>query len=176
MVSEEVVTITVSEVGNQTPLLSVIGSQSTTEGTLLGFSVSATDADGTTPVLTASPLPSGASFTDNGDGSGTFDWTPDFVQAGIYNVTFTASDGVLADSEIVQITVSELGNQSPVLSAIGSKATTEGIQLSFAVTSSDPDLSIPTLSAVSLPTGASFVDNVDGTGVFDWIPDCTLAP
>jgi len=66
---------------------------------------------------------------DNGDGTGLFDWTPDFTRAGTYNVTFTASDGVLADSEIVTVTVVEAGNQTPVLASIGPRSTTENINL-----------------------------------------------
>ena len=52
--------------------------------------VTTTDPDGTTPTLTATGLLSGASFTDNGDATGTLNWTPDFTQAGTYNVTFFA--------------------------------------------------------------------------------------
>ena len=49
-----------------------------------------------------------AVFTDNGDGTGIFDFNPDFTQAGLYNVTFIASDGALADTEIVAITVNQV--------------------------------------------------------------------
>ena len=62
---------------------------------------------------------------DNGDGTGSFDWTPTFVQSGTYPVTFYATDDSLAvDSEQVTITVTEPGNQAPVLAAIGAKLTT----------------------------------------------------
>ena len=71
------------------PELAPIGAQSVDENVSLNFGVSATDVDATTPVLSTSALPTGATFTDNLDGTGTFDWTPDFAQAGVYSVTFT---------------------------------------------------------------------------------------
>jgi hypothetical protein len=71
--------------------------------------------------MNRSTLPSGATFVDNGNGTGTFNWTPTFVQAGVYNVLFWAGDGTLNDSELVQISVIEAGNQRPVLAAIGAK-------------------------------------------------------
>ncbi|MCP4566355.1 MAG: hypothetical protein GY841_02110, partial [FCB group bacterium] len=66
---------------------------------------SATDIE-STPVLTTSTLPTGASFVDNADGTGDFDWTPTYLQSGSYDVTFYATDDSSAvDSEIVNITV-----------------------------------------------------------------------
>ena len=105
--------------------MAAIGPRNTTENVLLNFNISGTDPDGTTPALSVSGMPSGASFVDNGDGTGTFDWTPGFIDAGVYNVTFTASDGVLIDNEVVVVTVLESGNQAPLLLAIGSQSITE---------------------------------------------------
>ncbi len=91
--------------GNEPPVLNPIGPQSTTEGVNLNFAVSATDAE-STPSLSTSILPQGAGFTDNEDGTGSFNWTPVFPQAGNYNVTFYATDDASAiDSETVLITV-----------------------------------------------------------------------
>jgi len=173
LLDSEVVSITVLEAGNQTPVLATIGAQSVAEGALLNFDISATDPDNTVPALSNSVLPTGATFIDNGDGTGTFDWTPDFTQFGVYSVTFYATDGVLTDSEVVQITVNEAGNQSPILSSIGLQATIEGQNLNFTVLATDPDSTIPALSTTILPTGATFVDNGDGSGNFDWTPDFT---
>jgi len=154
---------------NQEPVLAAIGAQSIAENINLNFSVSASDIE-STPTLTTSSLPSGATFTDNADGTGSFDWTPTFVQAGIYNVTFYAADDSLAvDSEIVKITVNEVGNQEPVLAAIGAQSTTENVNLNFNISATDIE-STPTLSTSALPSGASFTDNADGTGSFDWTP------
>jgi dihydrodipicolinate synthase/N-acetylneuraminate lyase len=167
----EIVSITVNDAGNQTPVLATIGGQSVTEGLNLNFAVSATDPDGTTPSLSTSALPSGAIFTDNGDGTGYFDWTPDYTESGSYDVTFYAFDGAATDSELVTVTVVEAGNQAPVLTSVGARSTTEGIQLLFDATATDPDGTIPSLDATSLPAGATFTDNGDGSGTFDWTPN-----
>ncbi len=164
----EIVTITVDDV-NRPPVLTAIGPQSVDENSLLTIPVSATDPDGTFPALTTSTPPSGASFIDNGDGAGSFSWTPTFAQSGVYPVTFYASDGTAIDSEAVLITVDDV-NQPPVLSAIGPQSAVESMLLSFGVSASDPDGTTPALTTSTLPTGAGFLDNGDGTGSFNWIP------
>ncbi|MEW6050860.1 MAG: tandem-95 repeat protein [Candidatus Zixiibacteriota bacterium] len=175
LVDTEIVTITVNEAGNQTPVLAAIGNRSVTEGLNLTFNVSATDADGTIPSFTTSTLPSGAIFADNGNGTGTFSWTPGFTQAGPYNVTFRAADGTATDSETIVITVNDAGNQAPVLAIIGNRSTTEGVNLNFVISASDPDGTTPTFTTSTLPSGATFVDNGNGTGTFNWTPDFTQA-
>ncbi len=99
----ELVTITVTT-GNP-PVLNTIGPQSTRIGETLQLLVWASDADGTTPSLSTSPLPSTASFVDNGDGTGDFTWTPESADYGDQEVMFYASDAVTADidSELVLV-------------------------------------------------------------------------
>ena len=99
---------------NRAPVLSAIGAKSVAENANLNFTVSATDPDGDPIAYGASPLPSGASF-DNV--TRTFNWTPGFAQAGIYTVTFTATDnGGLSGSEAVVITVTNT-NRAPTANA-----------------------------------------------------------
>ncbi len=163
---------------NATPVLAAIGAQETTENISLGFTVTAMDADGDTPLLTSSTLPGTASFEDNGDGTGSFNWLPLFTDAGVYSVTFYATDAVVSsavDSEVVQITVLEAGNQSPVMAPVNDTSIAEGGTLALVVSASDPDGEIPSLSASGYPTNASFTDNLDGTGNFDFSPDLTQA-
>ncbi|MFH0729314.1 MAG: Ig domain-containing protein [Pseudomonadota bacterium] len=78
---------------SHTPVLQFIADHSGVEGGQLAFMVQASDPDGTTPSLSAAPLPAGATFTDRGDGTGIFDWRTLPGQAGKYVVTFTATDG-----------------------------------------------------------------------------------
>ncbi|MEW5993653.1 MAG: Ig-like domain-containing protein [Candidatus Zixiibacteriota bacterium] len=165
----EWVQINVAEVGNQPPVLNPIGNQSTPEGTLLAFTVTASDIE-SIPALTHTALPGVASFVDNGDGTGSFDWKPNFTDAGVYSVTFYATDDSAAvDSEAISITVTEVTNP-PVLDSIGDKTTAENVQLTFGVSATDPEGVTPTLTTGALPSGASFVDNGNGTGTFDWTP------
>ncbi len=104
------VTITVNGGGgNQPPVLDPIGNKSVSTGANLTFTVTASD-DGQpngTLTLSASNLPSGATFTDNGNGSGYFEWL-NASPAGSTNTTFTASDSALTDSEQITITVNDI--------------------------------------------------------------------
>jgi len=86
------VNITVNEV-NHPPVLSVPNSQTVDPGTLLTFTVIATDPDlPPEPLrLSASGMPPGASFDP---GTGTFSWIPSqSLGSSVYNVAFTVDDG-----------------------------------------------------------------------------------
>jgi hypothetical protein len=90
---------------NHAPILAPIAPQSVQEGERLEFLVLATDQDGTIPALSARNVPTNASAVDSGNGTMLFIFEPDFTQSGIYDVTFIAFDGRLADSQVVMITV-----------------------------------------------------------------------
>ena len=90
---------------NQLPVLESIGNKSVNEGELLTFPISATDPDGGSLTYSASNLPSGANFDPD---TQTFSWTPNYSQAGVYpNIHFEVSDGSLADSADIIITVNQ---------------------------------------------------------------------
>ena len=128
----------------------------------------ATDPNGTFPTLSASNLPTFATFQGSGYGRGILFLWPDYTHAGTYNVEITASDGEFTATETITITVTGV-NRYPVLAAIGNQTVGEGQELDVALTASDENGTIPTLSA----SGATFVsltDNGDGTGTL------TLAP
>ena len=171
LVDTEIVTITVNNI-NRDPILAAIGARVVNENSNLNFNISASDPDGNIPALTSSALPAGATFIDNGNGTGTFDWTPGYDQSGSYSVTFRASDGSLIDTEIVAITVTNV-NRDPVLAAIGNQTVNENILLSFNISAIDPDGNVPALTSSTLPSGATFIDNGNGTGSFNWTPDFT---
>ncbi|MBI4980460.1 Ig-like domain-containing protein [Candidatus Woesearchaeota archaeon] len=98
---EETITVTVSDVIlNNAPVLSPIGDQEVNEGETLSFSVSATDEDGDKLVYSAEGLPIGATFEN-----GIFTWTPNYEQAGTYEITFKVSDGWIITSEIITTVV-----------------------------------------------------------------------
>ncbi|HYJ33164.1 MAG TPA: putative Ig domain-containing protein [Candidatus Binatia bacterium] len=78
---------------NTNPDVTAPATQSVNEGQMVTFTVTATDANGDHVTLTASNVPSGATFTDNGNNTGTFTWTPGSTQSGSYTVTFTGNDG-----------------------------------------------------------------------------------
>jgi hypothetical protein len=87
------------------PVIQFIPDRTVSEGSQVSFIVEASDPNATIPVLTASGLPLGASFVDQGDGVAIFDWTPAFGQAGVYEITYIASDGALDTTQKALITV-----------------------------------------------------------------------
>lgn len=155
---------------NTPPVLATVGNKSTDENVLLTFNVSASDAE-STPALSATGLPTGATFDDNGDGTGTFSWTPTYNQGNVtpYSVTFIASDGEFTDEETIQITVNDV-NRAPVLTAIGNKSTDENVQLSFIISATDPDGDAMEITSTPLPTGASLTPMGNGGAQFSWTP------
>ncbi len=79
---------------NRPPVIDDIPNQVVKETELLELIITASDPDGDPITLTAADLPTGCTFTDNGDGTGKVSWTPDFGQAGSYTPEITADDGV----------------------------------------------------------------------------------
>ena len=171
----EVVQITVNEMGNHAPVLSAIGSKTVAEGNHLEFGIHASDVDLDPINLSALDVPLNGAFIDSGNGSGSFVFNPNITQAGIYNITFVASDGLLADSEIVQITVSDVGNQAPILDPIGAKVVVEGSILQFRIHAIDLDLDSIILQATNIPANGVIVDSGNGAGSFVFTPSYAQA-
>ncbi|TDT38605.1 hypothetical protein DES49_2588 [Halospina denitrificans] len=90
---------------NLPPEIAYITDYTTHETAQVGFLVQASDPNGTEVSLEAQDLPSGAEFTDRGDGQGVFHWVPEVGQAGDYEVGFEASDGALSAVRTTTITV-----------------------------------------------------------------------
>ncbi len=91
--------------GPHPPVLQPIADRVTYEGKGVSFLIQASDPDGTRPRLSAAPLPFGAQFSDRGDGSALLSWTPIPGQAGLYAITYQASDGTLQASRSARIRV-----------------------------------------------------------------------
>ncbi len=142
------------------------------EGAEVAFEVSASDPDADAIAsLTSSTLPAGASFTPNGSNTiGSFAWIPDFTQAGVTSVTFTASNA-LSGSATTEISIANI-DRAPVVTGSLSVTGPEGALLAFIVSVSDPDGdAIVSLGASPLPAGASFATDPGNTGgTFSWTP------
>jgi len=61
-------------------------------------------------------------------------------------------------------------NHPPSLASIGNQSTYPNVALHFTVAATDPEGTIPILSATGLPAGTSFVDSGNGHGGFSWVP------
>ncbi|MEW6009456.1 MAG: polymorphic toxin-type HINT domain-containing protein [Candidatus Omnitrophota bacterium] len=147
------------------PRISPLGDKSVVENNLISFQVEATDRNNDILAFSADGLPSGASFTDNGNNTATFSWTPNTAQIGSHSITFNVSDGGgLSDSRTINVTVL-MGNRPPVLNPIGTKFVYAGSTLNFQISATDPNNDPLTYSASNLPAGATFNLN---TRTFSW--------
>ncbi len=112
------------------PVLAPISNRSVEETDVVAFTISANDADSDPITLSTSQLPRKASFSDNGDGTGSFNWPTEIGQQGDYPISFTASDGEMTDTKNATISVFEEGGMiAAVLNE--SYSGTEGIAVTL---------------------------------------------
>lgn len=124
------------EIENIPPALNSIGNKTVNEGSLLQFTISATDANNDSLAYSATGLPGGATFSGR-----TFSWKPTYSQVGTYNVTFTVKDSRGdSDSETIIIAVNNV-NRAPEVGTISPSSGTSkpGQLVTFTTTYSDPD-------------------------------------
>ncbi|MCK4503237.1 MAG: putative Ig domain-containing protein, partial [Desulfuromonadales bacterium] len=166
LTDSETFVITVRDI-NRLPILSPVGTKTVPEGSELNFTIIGSDPDNDALSYTATGLPLGAVFNPT---NRSFNWTPEFqasTNTQVYPVTFTVSDGVAADSEMVTINVTNV-NRPPVLELIGAQSLIEGGSSNLIISGSDPDNDPLAYSAVNLPSGAIFTT---ATNSFNWIPE-----
>ena len=134
-------TLSAPPTGNTAPILAPIGHQSIEINQTLSFTVTATDTNGDPVSLSATPLPSGASFIDLGNNSARFDWTPLTGAAGSYPVTVTANDGNGGSaSEAITLTVTSPVNTAPTANPGGPYSGVANTAIAFTGSaSSDPE-------------------------------------
>ncbi|MPZ51882.1 MAG: tandem-95 repeat protein, partial [Acidimicrobiia bacterium] len=106
------ITINITDV-NEPPVVDPIDDATVDEDVeITPIGVSASDPDGDDLTLTATGLPDGLSFADNGDSTGTITGTP--TTPGDSEVTVTANDGTVdSQPETFTITVTDV-NEPPV--------------------------------------------------------------
>lgn len=98
--------------GQTPPVLNPIGDTSVQVSNLLEFAVTATPTDGDPVTLSVSNAPAGAVFSSTNE-NGTFSFTPDASQVGVYTTTFYAADNDGVDFETIRITVTPLPVPGP---------------------------------------------------------------
>lgn len=181
---------------NQAPVLDPIGNQSVTAGQTLTFDVTAFDTDGlpsggaVTISITEdplNPLPAGAGFVDNGDGTASFSWTTTDTDVGSYTVTFTASDGDLEDSETITIFVNPSTPSCEVLGEVSTLDDTgivcpdTGRTLVCNIELDEPFYGLVASDSCCVCNNNSPLQECDadipaGATNADGVPSCTLTP
>lgn len=155
---------------NSAPVIETIADATLVSDQPFTFTVEASDADNEAITLGLGPLPGGATFTDHGNGTGTFTWTPGVAQVGTYTLEANATDGTDTSTEDFTLTVQRGPDNPPVLDSIADQSVTAEDDLVVNVSATDADDDPITLTAAPLPSGASFTDNGDGTGSLEWTP------
>ncbi|HEX9749826.1 MAG TPA: Ig-like domain-containing protein [candidate division Zixibacteria bacterium] len=153
----------------QAPILEPIDDAVVNEGQTLLIAAVADDANGDPMELSAENLPLGASFNSPGDGTGSFMWTPGFTQSGVYNVLVIASDGALADSQGVEITVTEVTDPPEARDSTASGV--EDVPLAANLQALDPDGDPLTYSIVAGPFHGEVQSLLPTMGNFTYAPD-----
>ncbi len=116
-------------------------------------------------------LPSGVTFLDNGNGTGTLSGTPDAGSGGAYTLSFTAANEVSPEAtQTFTLTV----DQAPAITSDSATTFTVGSAGTFTITTSGfPNA---TLSETGdLPSGVTFLDNGDGTATLGGTPSAGSA-
>jgi len=155
---------------NSAPALKPVLKQYVLEGQMLSLNIVASDTDSDPVELATTLRPDGSSFTDNGDGTGLFQWMPDFAgpnsaDGSPFEVTFLASDGQtysLIQTEIVVIN----NNRKPVITAPDTVTAASGDLINFQLSGFDADLDPVTWYPVSMPSNMEFQDGA--TASFNW--------
>jgi hypothetical protein len=167
-------TISITVKANVAPVMAAIANPSVKTGTLLTFTVTATDGNGDTLTYSASGLPSGAWFNSS---THVFSWVPSATQKGVFkNVRFTVSDGTASVFKTINITVTAgvsasasaaTTNKAPALNPISNQSIKAGRTLTFTITGSDPNGDKLKYGAANLPSGSKLDSS---TGQFTWTP------
>jgi hypothetical protein len=156
--SYEVVDITVSDV-NRPPVIDAVDDYSISENSVLYINLSGNDPDN-------DPLTFSTDSTLETVRGNLFTFSPDYSDAGVYNIQFTASDGSLSDSTTATITVTD-ANMPPKINSINPLKVAVNTTLEFSLSVSDDEKDALTYMALDLPSDANFDDS---KALFEWTP------
>lgn len=150
----------------QTFTLTVDQAPAITSGSSATFSVggagtfSVTTTGFPAPALTETgALPTGVTFTDNGNGTAALAGTPAAGTSGTYTLSVKAANIVSTATQTFTLTV----DNGPVITSANSTTFTQGVAGSFTVTTTGTPTPSITESGAPLPAGVTFVDNGNGT-------------
>jgi hypothetical protein len=162
------VTITVIAV-NDAPTFTSVANTSTSQGSAYTYNITAIDIESSAITITAPTLPTWLTLTSAGAGQATLTGTPGQAQVGNHNVVLRVSDGSLFTEQAFVLNVANV-NDAPTFTSTPITAATEDIAYSYTITTEDIDGTTPSISAVSIPSWLTLVDNNNGTALLSGIP------
>jgi Putative Ig domain len=163
---QQTLTVTIQ----QPPAITSGSSATFTVGTAGTFSVTTTGSP-TAAITESGSLPSGVTFTDNGNGTATLSGTPAAGTSGSYPITITAGNGVSPNaSQNFTLTVNP-ATAAPLITSANAATFAAGTAGTFTVTTTgNPTAKLSATSSPALPSGVTFTDNANGTATLSGTP------
>ena len=150
--------------GSSAPAFTSAASDNETFGVPFSFTVT-TSGSPAAKLTKSGALPSGVTFTDNGDGTATIAGTPANGAIGVYPITLTAKNKTGTATQSFSLAISKAPKllRIPTTTAPVGTALTIGISAKAYTTASISQTG-------SLPAGLAFIDNADGTATISGTP------
>jgi hypothetical protein len=158
---------------NRPPVFDPISARTVNEGDPVSLAIRASDPERAPLKLHASRLCPGASFTDNGNGTGVFKWQVPFTGPGSsigspFSLVIVATDGEKNSSLEIAFDVINR-NRVPAITAGEGVSAGAGDTLFVPFAATDPDFEDITFGASGLPSGAEL--STGNPGYLRWISD-----
>ncbi|MGE5682164.1 MAG: putative Ig domain-containing protein [Bacillota bacterium] len=147
------------------PVITPIPAQTVSEGQNLKFFVTAKDDDDETLTYTVKNLPAGATFVNQ-----EFNWTPNYVQAGDYTVSFTVTDQVGGSASIDAAIKVTNTNRAPVFTKVMGDTVRVGESMTYTFKYEATDADTMDVLSFSLDTPPSFAKIDAKTGMLTLNP------
>jgi hypothetical protein len=150
------------------PTITSGASATATVGSAFSFTVKATGAPA--PAMTESAsspttaLPSGLSWTDNGNGTATLSGIAGTAAGGVYKLTLSASNTYGTATQAFTLTVDE----APAITSLPSATATHGTAFTFTFTSTGYPL--PTVTHTGTVRGLTYTRNTNGGATLSGTP------
>lgn len=152
---------------NQAPAITSANNTTFTIGAFGTFTVTTTGYPIPSISISSGSLPTGVTFVDNGNNTATISGTPGVGTSGVYNLVFTANNGVSPNAtQNFTLTV----NQAPAITSANTVVFTIGVSGSFTVTTTGYPVPSISIFSGSLPSGIGFIDNGNGTATLSGTP------
>ena len=147
-----------------TPTIISNNSANASYGSTFSFTVDTT-GDPIPTITKTGVLPTGLTFTNNGDGTATISGTPDGSANGVYSLTLNAHNNQGSTAQTFTITVSA----PPKIVNIPNQTATVGTTYILNISSSGTPY--PSFSSTTLPDGLTLIDNGNGTATISGTPN-----
>ncbi|PKL88145.1 MAG: hypothetical protein CVV23_11695 [Ignavibacteriae bacterium HGW-Ignavibacteriae-2] len=156
------VVITVNDINVVPQFVNVLQDTTINEGQSLEFQYTGSDFDNDTLKFALVGGPTGAMMSE----SGLFKWTPDFDQAGVYDlIVASLTDKAVSVYDTAKITVTNVNRVPGFVKVLPDTLVKGGTTLAFTYTATDPDNDAVIFAKVSGPDDLT----VSAAGVLSWV-------